>query len=74
MGVKTTSDRFRSCGTIPILGGHLYQEVLVRVGQGTQLLVVNSSGLTVCPMFFVGVGEGGSHLEDEKRRLVLTLG
>ena len=34
MGVKTTSDRVRSCGTTPVLGGALYHTVLLRVGRG----------------------------------------
>ena len=34
MGVKTTSDRLRSCRTTPILGGDLYHAVLVGVGGG----------------------------------------
>ena len=29
MGVKTTSDRVRSCGTTPVLGGALYQTVSI---------------------------------------------
>ena len=34
MGVKTTSDRVRSCGTTPVFGGALYHTVLLRVGRG----------------------------------------